>query len=342
MSTGWEVRRGDNPIARFIHLLSAGQRSPLQSQQLKAVTGYPLTLKDEVVLRLISADRPLSISEVAHALDVNPPRASRQLAKLEKLGLAQRLPCREDARSSRLRATPEGELVQLAWRRLWVRDYVAAVAPWDPADIAGFGDILTRLHNAFGTAPVRHHRLDRLAVDLAPWAGDPPRSAALEYTVPALLGFVHWAATSVIGPANTRHVLEAAASPVAAQPVAALRVVLRRGPLDITDLGEHTGLMPSRISRIVADLEKHGFVERAPDSLDGRRTRLKGTARGAALIRRVNERELEPINAAMTGWDPADIHRCMSYFENMLGNFAAVPVTRSAAVRRAATRTRTG
>ncbi|NKY43627.1 MarR family winged helix-turn-helix transcriptional regulator [Nocardia cerradoensis] len=329
MNEGRQARHGYNPVVRFMHLLAAGHRSPLQAQQLKTITGYPITLQDEAALRLICDVEPLTISEVAFRLDVNLPRASRQLSKLESLGLAERLPCHDDGRSSRMRATAEGERIHTAWRRTWVRDYVEAIAWWEPADITRFGDILTRLHAAFEKPEPALHRLDRQAIDLSRWTGDDSRWEALHYTVPILVKFVHWAVTSVVGPANTRAALAAAGSPIAAQPAAVLRIALRYGPLDVTDVAHRTGLATSRTSRIVGDLTKYELVERATDSLDGRRIRIKATSRGSSLIRRIDAHQFGPIVTALNEWDRRDIDACMSYFERMLEHFTATPPNRT-------------
>ncbi len=58
---------------------------------------------------LIAASGPLSVSEIAEAIGVDQPRASRLVQQAEQMGLVAREPDPDDARRTRVRLTPEGE-----------------------------------------------------------------------------------------------------------------------------------------------------------------------------------------------------------------------------------------
>jgi DNA-binding MarR family transcriptional regulator len=55
--------------------------------------------------------------------------------------------------------------------------------------------------------------------------------------------------------------------------------------LRMQDLGARVVLSRSRVSRLVDDLERHGYVERRPDDLDGRATLATMTPAGRQAFR---------------------------------------------------------
>jgi DNA-binding MarR family transcriptional regulator len=64
----------------------------------------------------------------------------------------------------------------------------------------------------------------------------------------------------------------------------------RRAGIGVQELAALTGLSKQGASRILADLERAGFVERAPGKGDGRRKPARLTAEGRAFEARVSER----------------------------------------------------
>ncbi|WP_280217666.1 MarR family winged helix-turn-helix transcriptional regulator [Nocardia neocaledoniensis] len=313
-----------------MHLLAAGNQSPVHAQQLKQMTGYDITLRDQAVLRLICLPDPVTVSQVARQLGVNLPRASCQLTKLVDLGLAERSTCSVDGRNARTRATAEGRRISLAWRGLWIRDYFNALASWGPEEITEFGDMLQRMRRHYGAGPLPIDDLDVEATELNAPGGDPARLSALRHTIPLLVNSVNWATSAANGPANTRRILAVSESPVAARPVMALRLILRHGPLDVTELAVRAGLAVSQASRTVTELERHRLVERWADAVDGRRSRLTATARGTALIRRINDCEYAPIAAAMTTWASDEVRSYLDYYRRLLAHFLELAESRAA------------
>ena len=61
----------------------------------------------------------------------------------------------------------------------------------------------------------------------------------------------------------------------------------RRPDVGVQELAQLTGLSKQGASRVLADLEKAGFVEKAPAKGDGRRKPAQLTAEGAAFEARV-------------------------------------------------------
>jgi DNA-binding MarR family transcriptional regulator len=68
-------------------------------------------------------------------------------------------------------------------------------------------------------------------------------------------------------------------------------LLLKRRPgVGVQELAQLTGLSKQGASRVLADLEKAGFVEKAPAKGDGRRKPAQLTAEGRAFEARVSER----------------------------------------------------
>ena len=63
------------------------------------------------------------------------------------------------------------------------------------------------------------------------------------------------------------------------------------------ELSERLGLTKSAISRLLARLETNGQVLRLNDDCDRRARRLRLTAKGMRLARKVNRTSLDPSNA---------------------------------------------
>lgn len=56
----------------------------------------------------------------------------------------------------------------------------------------------------------------------------------------------------------------------------------------LTDLAERSGLTKQSVGEAVADLERHGYVERVPDPQDGRAKIIRLTAHGAEALAAAN------------------------------------------------------
>ena len=71
----------------------------------------------------------------------------------------------------------------------------------------------------------------------------------------------------------------------------------------LTDLAERSGLTKQSVGEAVADLERHGYVERVPDPQDGRAKIIRLTPHGADAIAAANRgfAEIEARYAAALG-----------------------------------------
>lgn len=102
---------------------------------------YPLLLR---VLQLPG----IRAADLAAHVGVGRATISRQLRRLEELGLLTRRPDPHDSRGQLLELTPEGDRRVAAAahaRRQWLRD---ALADWSADDVAGLATALGRLNEA--------------------------------------------------------------------------------------------------------------------------------------------------------------------------------------------------
>lgn len=302
-----------SPVAGLLQFIEARGRSSAQTARMRKAMGVPVTPLDLHTLVAIDRMAPLTVGELAEALEMTLPRASRQATRLHGMGLVQREADPEDLRSVRLRLSPTGTAARQRWRQEWLADYLAAAADWSPADRAAFGRHLIRLRDSLSAQPALRSavavRSPARAGTQAP--GGPPDLREI------LPEFIQWAAFTVTNPAYGRAMLAAAGSPVPRQATVVLREISRRGPLDITELAGHLALDGSVVSRQCGTLTAHHLVRRAPDERDARRSILHPTPAGTQLLQALDLAQSGPVVAALQDWDAADLNECL----DLLGRF---------------------
>jgi len=78
-----------------------------------------------------------------------------------------------------------------------------------------------------------------------------------------------------------------------------LSVVVRQGPLRLTDLAASEGMNPTMLSRLVRDLEGDGLVQRKTDRVDRRAARVEATPAGRRLHARIRNERSDTLSAAL-------------------------------------------
>ncbi|MFJ4036675.1 MarR family winged helix-turn-helix transcriptional regulator [Microbacterium sp. NPDC090007] len=84
-----------------------GRGAPPWADPAQARFGGPARLR--LLDALVAASGSLSVSEIAEAVGVDQPRASRLVQQAAQMGLVAREPDPDDARRTRVVLTPEGE-----------------------------------------------------------------------------------------------------------------------------------------------------------------------------------------------------------------------------------------
>ncbi|WP_400997614.1 MarR family winged helix-turn-helix transcriptional regulator [Agromyces sp. GXQ0307] len=105
---------------------------------------------------LDAADRPMSVTELAGAVGVDQPRASRLVQAVVEEGLAVREADPDDARRTRIRITDDGRTAVHAATSSRRRAIEAALDGFTPEDRERFADLLGRFADGLRRAHPPH------------------------------------------------------------------------------------------------------------------------------------------------------------------------------------------
>jgi len=94
---------------RYSHIFAALVREILEEKILDEVSPSPLSLSQFHLLKLIALNGKHQVGEVADFLGVSPPAATKNIDKLERLGLVSRLPSPGDRRATLLSPSAKGK-----------------------------------------------------------------------------------------------------------------------------------------------------------------------------------------------------------------------------------------
>lgn len=93
---------------RQSHIFASVVREILEVELLRSATELPLTVTQFHLLRLMSLGGQYHLSDLAAFLGVSAPAATKNVDKLERLGLASRTRSEGDRRATWLTLSPEG------------------------------------------------------------------------------------------------------------------------------------------------------------------------------------------------------------------------------------------
>ena len=122
--SGGRLGDADPPSDEFYRFLRSGHvlrsilREFLEEGFLNRVCRHRLTRPQFCFLKLITANSDLQVGELARCLGVSPAASSKNLDRLERLGLVYREASDHDRRAILLKATVEGEELVCEYERL--------------------------------------------------------------------------------------------------------------------------------------------------------------------------------------------------------------------------------
>jgi len=103
---------------RYGHILSSLLREFLESSFLEEFCPHKLTRSQFCFLKLIAGNSELQVCELARCLGVSPAASSKNLDRLEALGLVVRETSPEDRRATLLSVSPDGRRLVEDFERL--------------------------------------------------------------------------------------------------------------------------------------------------------------------------------------------------------------------------------
>src|SRR3954469_12780750 len=87
---------------------------------------------------------------------------------------------------------------------------------------------------------------------------------------------------------------------------AALRTLDIPGPMTPSELAAHEKVQPPSVTKILANLEAHGYVSRTPDPVDRRQGVVAASAEGRALLSDDRRRKDKWVSQRLTTLDPSE------------------------------------
>jgi len=103
---------------RYGHILSSLLREFLEASFLDQLSPFSLSRSQFCFLKLIAVNSELQVCELARCLGVSPAASSKNLDRLEELGLVVREPSTEDRRATLLSVSQEGRQLVNEFERL--------------------------------------------------------------------------------------------------------------------------------------------------------------------------------------------------------------------------------
>jgi DNA-binding MarR family transcriptional regulator len=131
-------------LLRGSHIFASAIREVLDVKLLREVSPHPLTPSQFQVLRLMSLNGPHQAGEVADFLGVSPPAATKNIDKLERLGLVARAPSRGDRRATLLSVSTKGRRLVRKYEQHKAAYLLPVLKSFQPTEIERFTDLLER------------------------------------------------------------------------------------------------------------------------------------------------------------------------------------------------------
>ncbi|MGW4983580.1 MarR family winged helix-turn-helix transcriptional regulator [Streptomyces mirabilis] len=105
--------------------------------------------------------------------------------------------------------------------------------------------------------------------------------------------------------------------------VALLRQMADSEPMRPGELAARLEVEASHITRQVQELQRAGYVSRAPDPDDRRAQRIELTPVGRDAIDRIRATSSRGMKMALADWTPAELQRLATLFHGMVDDFLA-------------------
>jgi DNA-binding MarR family transcriptional regulator len=119
-------------------------REVLEQKLVDEVSSVPLSLSQFHLLRLMHLNGRHQVGEVADFLGVSPPAATKNIDKLEALGLLVRTPSAGDRRARLLSVSPKGRRLVRRYEQLREERLAPVLAKFHPEELERFASLLER------------------------------------------------------------------------------------------------------------------------------------------------------------------------------------------------------
>lgn len=131
-------------LLRSSHVFTAVVREILETKLLREASPLPLTVPQFNLLKLMTHNGRHYVGEVADFLGVSPPAATKNIDKLEHLGLVVRTPSEGDRRATLLSVSPKGRRLVRQYDELKTQRLARVLEQFSPEEIERLSDLLDR------------------------------------------------------------------------------------------------------------------------------------------------------------------------------------------------------
>ncbi len=138
-------------LIRHSHIFGAAVREILEIKLLEEVGADHISLPQLHLLQLITLNGKHQIGQIADFLGVSPPAATKNVDKLERLGLVARTPSRSDRRATLLATSRKGRRLVERYEKLKLKRLEPVLETFSTEERAQF----TRLLERFAVALIR-------------------------------------------------------------------------------------------------------------------------------------------------------------------------------------------
>jgi len=138
---GGEVHR----LLRSMHVLAAVVREVMELKVLRQASSLPLTRHQVLLLKLLAHDGRHRVGEVAAYLGVSAAAATKNIDKLEQLGLVLRASARRDRRAKVLQVSASGRELVAACEAEEAERMDPVLAAYSREELSALGRQLERL-----------------------------------------------------------------------------------------------------------------------------------------------------------------------------------------------------
>jgi DNA-binding MarR family transcriptional regulator len=131
-------------LLRFSHIFASVVREFLEVQLLHEVSDEDLSLSQYHLLKLITLDGEHQMGQVAEFLGISPPAATKNIDKMERLGLVSRIPSTGDRRATLLEPSVQGRQLVSRFETLKESRLAPVLDSFSQKELKQMADLLER------------------------------------------------------------------------------------------------------------------------------------------------------------------------------------------------------
>jgi DNA-binding MarR family transcriptional regulator len=122
-----------------------------------------------------------------------------------------------------------------------------------------------------------------------------------------------------------RSLLSTASRTLSTNDITLLRMIIKRGPVRVSDLASWQGVDKSTVTPQVHRLEQRDVVARHSDPADKRAVLLTATDHGRQQLQEIDKAGVHLFENALDAWSPADRHALATLMQRLADELADVP-----------------